>query len=340
MPMTPTHFSPRRILVLHLGQLAEVVLSLPALNALRLRFPGSHITLAATSVGCQVVGMTTAVNDFLSVDSTQLSEVAKPWVLYRWVRFLRGIRQGGYDFTIDLHSYGRTNILAWLARAPVRLAARRQGHSLDLLFNLWPPKEDPRKHLVDRYFDVLRPLGIQPEDRRPRLRPHPDADARVEKRLRQKRHHQGQLLIGIHPSSGDLPYRWPVERFVDLGTRLIHNLEVDLLLLGGPRESKLVRDINRQLPGRTILLDDLTIPEIVSALTSCTVLISDDTGAANLAAAVGTPVLGLGLSFPHTPIGHEHVIIRPGGVISISVDEAFTSASRVITRDRTSTLFQ
>lgn len=340
MPIIPTPFSPRRLLVLHLGQLAEVILSLPALNALRQRFPRSHITLAATSVGCQVATMTTAVNDLLSVDGMQLSEVVKPWVLYRWVRFLHHIRQGGYDFTIDLHSYGRTNILAWLARAPIRLAARRPGRSWDFLFHLWPPREDPRKHLVDRYFDVLRPLGILPEDRRPHLRPLPEATARVEKRLSQKQHRQGQLLIGIYPRAGDLSQRWPVERFVDLGARLIHNLEVNLLLLGEPEESKLLREINRQLPGRAIVLDELTIPELASALTTCTALISDDAGAANLAAAVSTPVLGLGLPFPLTPVGHEHVIIQRGGMTSISVDEAFTAVSRLITRDRTSGLFQ
>lgn len=340
MPIAPTYFSPHRILVLHLGQLAEIVLSLPALQALRQRFPHSHITLAATSAGCQLVAMTTAANEFLSVNSVQLGDIAKPWVLYRWLRFVQSLRQGGYDFTIDLPTYGRTHLLAWLARARARGAARRSGHSLDFLFDLWPPKPDPRKHAVDRYLDVLRPLGIHALDRRPRLRPPPDADAKVEKRLHQKRPRQGPLLIGISPCSGDLSHRWPVERFVDLGARLIHNLDVDLLLLGGSSEAKLIRDINRFLPGRPVVLDDLTIPELASALSASTVLISDDVGAANLAAAVGTPVLGLGLSFPLTPIGSEHVILRPGGVTAVTVEEAFTSASRLITRDRTSTLFQ
>jgi ADP-heptose:LPS heptosyltransferase len=328
-------------LILHLGQLAEVVLSLPALTALRQRFPNSHITLAATVAGCQVVAMTGAVNDFLFVDSTQLSDVAKPWVLYRWIRFLQGLRQRGYDFAIELPSYRRTNMLTWLARLPVRAAMRRPSHSLDFLFNLWSsPKEDPRRHLVDRYFDMLRPLGIQPQVRRPQLRPLPEASARVEKRLGNKRPPQGRLLIGIYPSSGDLLRRWPIERFIDLGTRLIHNLGVDLLLLGGARESKLVQQINRQLPGHAVLLDNLTIPELVSALAACTVLISDDAGAINLAAATNTPVLGLGILFPATPVGHEHVILQRMEMMSITVDEAFTAVSRIITRDRTSTLFQ
>jgi ADP-heptose:LPS heptosyltransferase len=338
--MAPTHFAPHRILVLHLGQLAEVVLSLPALQALRQRFPHSHITLAAMSAGCQLVAMTTVANEFLSVSSVQLSDVANPWALYRWVRFVQSIGRGGYDFTIELPAYGRTNLLTWLARARARGAVPRSGRSLGFLFDLWPPREDPRKHVVDRYLDVLRPLGIHAEDRRPRLRPLPDADAKVEKRLHQKRPRQGSLLIGIYPCSGDLSHRWPVERFVDLGTRLIYNLEVDLLLLGGSRESKLIREINRPLPGRTVVLDDLTIPELASALSAGTVLISDDVGAANLAAAVGTPVLGLGLAFPLTPIGSEHVILRPGGVTAVTVEDAFTGASRLITRDRTSTLFQ
>jgi len=198
-----TPFSPRRILILHFSQLVEVTLSLPALRALRQHFSRSHITVAARPAGCQLIGMTPYANDVSPVSEMDLREAVKPWVVYRWIRFLQDVRHGGYDFTIDFQSRGRTNVLAWFSRAPVRLAARRPG-SLDFLFNLWPPREDPRKHLVDRYLDVLRPLGIEPADRTPRLCSLPDADQRIEKRLANKRYQPGQLLVGIFPGAGVL----------------------------------------------------------------------------------------------------------------------------------------
>lgn len=340
VPIAPTSFSPHRILVLHLGHLAEVVLSLPALQALRQRFPHAHITLATTSVGYQLVAMTPVANEFLAVSSTQLSDVAKPWELYRWIRFLQSLRPGGYDLAVELPAYGRTTLLTWLARARARGAGRRPGRSWDFLLALAPFREDPKKHVVDRYLDILRPLGIHVQDRRPRLRPLPEADAKVEKRVQPKRSRQGSLLIGLFPCSGALSQRWPLERFVQLSARLIHNVDVDLLLLGGFKEAKLIREISQPLPGRHIVLGKLSIPELVSALSSCTLLISDDVGAANLAAAVSTPVVGLGLSFPLTPIGSEHVILRPGDAAAVTVEDAFTGAVRLITRHRTGALFQ
>jgi ADP-heptose:LPS heptosyltransferase len=326
-------------LILHFGSLVEVTLSLPALSALRQHFSHSHITVAATPMGCQLIGMTPYANDVSPVSEIDPKEAVKPWVIYRWVRFLQDVRRGGYDFTIDFQSRGLTNVLTWLSRAPVRLAARRRG-SLDFLFNLWPPKEDPRKHLVDRYFDLLRPLGLQPANRTPRLRTLPDVDQRIEKRLKSKEYQQGQLLVGIYPGAGREVGHWFPELFVDLGRRLIHNLDVRLLVLSGSENSQLAEDISDQLPPQTIFLDDLSIAELVSALTHCTALISDDAGAGNLAAAVSTPVLGLGFPSSMAPIGQEHVVISWGSAAHISVDEVFTAASQLVKRSRTTALFQ
>ncbi|RMG44163.1 MAG: lipopolysaccharide heptosyltransferase family protein, partial [Acidobacteria bacterium] len=269
---TPSHsYPPRRILILHFGQLAEVILSLPAIEALHRRFAHSHITLASTTAGCLVATMTSTVSDVLAVASIDWHEAVKPWVVYEWIRLIQALRHGGYDLTIDFHSVGKTNVLAWLSRAPWRLAARRPGRPLPFLFNLHPPREDVRKHLVDRYLDVLRPLGVVAENRQPRLTPPREARAQIERRLA-SRLQRGRLLVGLHPGQREFSRRWPPAQFIDLGARLIHNLNVDLLLLEGQRRSRWIREIGKQLPIRPIILGGLSIPELAAALTTCSVV--------------------------------------------------------------------
>jgi ADP-heptose:LPS heptosyltransferase len=336
MDKRPTAFSPQRILILHFGRLAEVTLSLPALKAVREHFSRSHITVAARPASCPLIEMTPYSDEITSVHELNLKGLIRPW---RWVQFLQDVRSGRYDLVVDLQSGSRSNLFAWLSPAAVRLAARRPG-PLDFLFNLWPSKEDPRKHLIDRYLDVLRPFGIESADRAVRVRPLPEVDQRVQKRLLNKGYRAGQLLVGLYAGAEDESGRWVLDGFVEVGKRLVHNLDVRLVVLGGPDDSQRAETVRQPLPSETILLNKLSIPELVSVLTRCTVLISDDAGAANLAAAVSTPVVGLGFSLTIAPLGREHVLIRPAALPHVTADEVFTAASQLIQRSRTTALFQ
>ncbi|GEM_PF-833043 len=334
----PSHsYPPHRILVLHFGQLAEVILSLPAIEALYRHFSQPHITLASTPAGCQAAAMTPMVRDVLSLESIEWQEAIKPWVLYAWIRFMQTLRRGEYELAIDFYSVGKTNVLAWLSRAPWRLAARRPGRSLTFLFNLHPPREDVRKHMVDRYFDVLRPLGVVAQSRRPRLTPPRDARTQIERRLATQLRRR-RLLVGFAPGRREPLRCWPPARFVDLGGRLIHNLNVDLLLLERQKRSTWIREMGKQLPTRPVILSSSNIPELAAALTVCSVVVSDDAGIVNLAAAVGTPTLGLGITSWLAPIGRDHLAMEKMPS-AITVDDVFTAVVRLLTRDRTSALF-
>jgi ADP-heptose:LPS heptosyltransferase len=210
--------------------------------------------------------------------------------------------------------------------------------AVDFLAHLWPLKNDRRQYMIERYFDVMRPFGIQPEQHRPVLHPPPDVSAATDKRLSQKGHRRGQLLIGLYPHADDGPRHWPLEWFVELSQRLVHDLDVQLLLLSYSRKHKIIRNIAKSV-AKNITLDGLTMPELAAALTACTMLITDDAGIANLAAAVDTPVLGLGLSASVAPRGEEHIVVQSGRLAS-TLEEVVAAASQIVTRERSSTLFQ
>ena len=152
---------PRNILVLDFGQLGDVVLSLPALAAIRKRFPQARITVAGGSAAALVLEMSGSADRTVAIDRVSLRDGPKLRSLALLARLVADMRRARYDLAIDLHSLSESNLLAYLSGARERVFAQRGGRSLGLLATLRTPWEDLDKHQVDRYLDVLGPLGVR-----------------------------------------------------------------------------------------------------------------------------------------------------------------------------------
>ena len=116
------------------------------------------------------------------------------------------VRHRQFDFVIDLHSFAETNLLGFFSGASKRLFSRRRGRSLDFLANFKPapPVEENNRerHQVDRYLDVLLPLGIKEAERIPRLATRFDDDREIDKLLRKSKAEAGAPLVGLFPGAG------------------------------------------------------------------------------------------------------------------------------------------
>lgn len=336
---------PRKILVIDFGQLGDVVLSLPALSAVRARFPRAHISVAVGRPGVPVVELSGCADQVAGVDRVALRDGPKPLSLWRIARFVREVRRDRYDLVIDLHSLSETNLLGYLSGAPRRLFARRPGRSLDSLSNFRPrpPVEDTKKHAVDRYLDVLGPLGIGQVSRVPRLKPRAEDDRAVEEIFRKERVGQDAPLVGLFPGAGHHSRRWPIGRFAELARTLENNDGLRSLLFAGPEERQLVREARSEFPRSTVLLDRLTVPQLAAALARLAVFVSNDTGPMHIAAAVGAPVVVLINRHPqfscYLPPGERHRVVDAPTIEEITTDAVYASVRSAFVAERAASLF-
>lgn len=337
-------FDPRNILVIHFGQLGDVVLGLPALRAIRQRFPNARITIAAGKPANEVVAMSGCADEIFAVDRVSLRDGNKLISIGRIIKFVQRVRQAKFDFVIDLHSLSETNLLGFLSGAPHRLYSRRHGRSLDYLANFKPrpPAEEESSHVTDRYLDVLKPLDIQNASRVPTIKTNPAGDFAVDALLKKEKAQSGELLAGLFPGAGHVSRKWPLERYAELADHLMRNDRVRVVVFAGPEEREQVPHMRTIFPPNTIFLDRLTIPQLVSAEARLTVLISNDTGPAHLAAAVGAPVVVI-LDVPtpgsFVPHGNQHRLILGADISRIPVDEVYQAAHELLALSRTDSLF-
>ena len=338
-------FDPRNILVIDFGQLGDVIMSLPALRAIRERFPQARITVAVGKPGAEVIDLSRYADATLVVDRVALRDGFKPWSVLRILQIVQHVRRKRFDFVIDLHSLSETNLLGFLSGAPKRLYSRRP-RSLDFLanFNPRPPIEDDhrKRHLIDRYLDVLAPLGIKDGPNVPKLTTRAADDQAIERILRKSKADTGAPLIGLFPGAGHPSRCWPVERFSELADFVVRNDGARVLVFAGPEERALLPAIRTLFPTSTLILDKLTIPQLAAAQARLAVFVSNDTGPMHIAAAVGSPlVLLLDKRAPESylPRAVRQRVIYSSTISQISVEEVYAATRELLAGTRSETLF-
>lgn len=339
-------FNPANILVIDFGQLGDVVMSLPALSAIRERFPYARITVAAGKPSSEIVELSGYADEIIAIDRVALRDGFKPLSIVRILQVVKDVRRRQFDFVIDLHSFSETNLMGFLSAAPKRLFARRPGRSWDFLANFTPKppidRNDPNQHLVDRYLDVLKPLGIKDVARIPKIKPRPEDDRAVNALLRKAKAESGTPLVGLFPGAGHPGRCWPTDRWAELADFLIRNDDVRPVLFLGPEERGAVNDMRRQFPSSTVFLEKLSIGELAAAQSRLAVFVSNDTGPVHIAAAVGAPIVVLiGRTTPHAyiPLATAQRLIFSQGVHTIDVEEVYGATRELLASERMATLF-
>lgn len=305
----------RKALVIHTGGgLGDVLLSRPVVDTL---VQAGYIVdfLARDSTAPALTGHP-GIRELLTIKAKDPG----PGEMKAWGRTLK---RREYDTALLLWSTSRW---AWTLRwagIPNRVG---QDSRLAYSFNFTHPVKirsehgDQDTHWTEILLDYPRALGLTPAPPRVEF-PISDqaaAQARASIESADFGGHRGPL-IGFHSGKGLQlgPDRWPVEHFGKLARELQNSLDARLILTGGPREVEIVQSVAHDLsPGYLNLAGATDVPKLAAIAAQCQVFVCPDSGPMHLAAAVGTPVVGiyaLDEDFPKrwAPFGVPHQIVRP-----------------------------
>jgi heptosyltransferase-3 len=316
--------APRNVLVFRTGQLGDTIVSLPAIHAIRARYPHHRIVLL-TPVQPQgnfvspleILGATKIVSEVVTYTppsnrpATCIHHLAlalkirrlKPEAFFYLRDFPhKNIRRDKFFFKVlaGIHNaYGLAGCKYVFGDRDATGSLVRYPREVDRLLEI-VSMADADVGVCDEVNFAI-PITNKESTRIDMLFQEISAD---------------QLLVAFGPGSKMPSKRWPLDRFIEVGKSLLADFPpAYLIIFGGQEDLPLGEQIKCALGHRVInLAGQLSILESAEALRRCRLYVGNDTGVMHLAAAVGTSCVAIFSSRDHPgrwdPYGRNHIILR------------------------------
>jgi len=307
----------RKLLCVRLDSLGDVLMTTPAIRALRESGPDRSITLLTSSLGQVVAPFIPEIDDCIVYDCPWMK--ASPFASgsARDFEMISALRQRRFDAAVIFTVYSQNPLasamLCHLADIPLRLAHCREN-PYHLLTD-WVPEREPDttcRHEVRRQLDLVASVGARTANERLSFRVSEADRERVKELLRSALRDRARPWLVLHSGASAPSRRYPPDSFSRLADLIVRQLGYQVLLTGTAGEKDLVDFIQEGMAENAVSLAGmLSIGELAALLELSPILISNNTGPVHIAAALGTPVVDLyALTNPqHTPWTVEHKIL-------------------------------
>jgi len=296
-----------RILIVRLSAVGDVIHGLPVLNALRDRFPDAFLAWVVEQRPAALLEGHAALDELVTLPRGWLKSPAAVWQLRRRLRALHP------DATVDLQGLAKSAVAARLSGARQRIGfGDEKGRELSTWLNNCLVRTSTR-HIIDMNLELLRPLGIEsPAVRFDIPEREPDRQA-AEVAVRQAGVESGFGII--NPGAGWPSKLWPPERFAAVARWLGESVRLPTLVVwAGAKERAWAEEIVAGSAGHARLAPSTTLTELAALARRARLFVGSDTGPLHLAAAVGTPCVGLYGPMPaerNGPYGPQHMALQP-----------------------------
>ena len=291
----PTGDVPRRILILRLERIGDLLMTLGAIEAVRSRAPDASVHLVVGSWNASLARLVPGIDSHETLDVPWLARQDAGDSTGALARRAWAWRARGFDLALNFEPDIRSNLLLALSGASRRIGFSSGGGGAFLTHALrFAPSAHTAANAL-RLVDAALPVAAaEPGSRYPRLSV-PD-EARREAHRLLGHADAGRLLVGIHASGGRPSKQWHLDRFAAVATRLARDLSATIVLTGTAGDRPLVDRILALLPPDVPRLDvagaiELTV--FAGLLEQLGLFVTCDTGPMHLAAALGTPVVAL-----------------------------------------------
>ena len=298
--------APRRILIVRLSAIGDVIHGLPVACALRNAMPKAFIAWAVEGRAGDLLEGHPALNEVVRMPRGWLKSPSQ-------VRRLRAcLKSLDFDTTIDLQGLTKSAICARLSGAKRRIGfAKPDGREISpWLNNQLVTATSP--HVIERNLELLGALGISDATVEFKL-PETPADAATAAAIVDRQQLAGGFAI-VNPGAGWPSKLWPADRFAAVARHLSNRHRLPTLVVwAGEAERQLAETIVAGAPGAAAIAPATSLTELAALARRARVFVASDTGPLHIAAAAGTPCVGLFGPMParrNGPYGSQHIAVQ------------------------------
>jgi ADP-heptose:LPS heptosyltransferase len=293
-----------RFLICRLSAIGDTVHTLPLANLIKQRWPEAFVAWAVEKGPAQLLKGQRSIDEVVVVPKGFLKSPQELWRLSARLRALK------IDVALDPQSLTKSATLGLLAGAPRRIGFTAPiGRELGPWINneLLAPREP---HVVRRYLEILRPLGVHASERDVQFDLPSDAAAEASIDTFLTSVGLTNRFAVVNPGAGWDSKVWPAERYGQVASGLPIP---SVVVWAGDKEKAWAETIVRHSGDKAILAPATSLLELTALVRRAMLFVGSDTGPLHIAAAVETPCVAIfGPTRPEVcrPYGSGHTVLR------------------------------
>lgn len=284
----------KKILLTRMKYIGDVVLTTPIIRTLREAYPDAHISYLGDANAVSLLQNNPFLDEIIPFD------FSKDTILYQ-VKMYMQMYKGKYDLTIDLYSNPRSALMSFATRAGMRIGG--DSKSRGKLYTHRISDDGIVKSAIDYHYMSLKPLGIMPRYYTTEI--YLTDEEKIEARLYLKALgiDGSKKIAALHPG-GTWPAKlWQKEKFAELAS-ILSEKNISVILTGGNNDANVVEYVRSN--SNAVSIGNISLRMVSAVYSHCNALVTNDCGVMHIAAAVGTPTLGIfgpgqeNIWFPYT----------------------------------------
>lgn len=285
-PEIPT-LGRQKILLIRLRRIGDIIMTTPAISALKKAFPQASMTYIVEEPYRRLVEGNPNLDRVIAIDKKQH--------LRDFLRLLRLIRNEDYDVVIDFHGGPRAWWLTLLSGADFKVGYKVKYRGF--AYNIAQPRGSKNGfiHSVENHLNLIRALGVDPKS-------PPSLDlpqAQESERLRideffKENKLEGAKVIALHIGAGNEFRDWGTAHWADLADRLARMPQVKVVLIGAEADRPAEEEIRARCRVPLLsLVGKVNLIELKEMLSRASLFVGPDSGPMHIAASASTPVVAL-----------------------------------------------
>lgn len=289
--------------------MGSVVMTEPAIRALKEANPQAKISLLTSPSGAQAARLLSCIDETIVYEAPWQSSTPKTHTSDIDQALIENLKVRNFDAAAIFTSYDQSSLpavmLSYMSDIPLRLAHARENPSQ--LLTHWAEEVEPEKtirHEVRRQLEMVALAGCHVSDERIRLKLSEEAHHKLTRKLSKRNFESTRPFFVVQPGAPADSRRYPAEKFSEVIRELWRQTGWRILLTGTHSERALISEVisEASVPCEN-LAGELDLEEFAALLSRASALISNNTGPVHLAAGLRTPVIDIyALTNPqHTP---------------------------------------
>ncbi|MBI4845694.1 MAG: glycosyltransferase family 9 protein [Candidatus Omnitrophica bacterium] len=261
----------RRILIVRNDRIGDLILSTPAIRALKETFPGAQIDLFIKQYTKDLVAGNPNVNKLIIEGKDDLV--------------------GNYDLALALHPGFKQNMLLFKSKANIRVGYAGWGGGFFLTHKVKDDRDKRIRHEVESALEITANIGAKTKDKRLEVSVLREGEEFADKFLKDNSLF-GKIIV-IHPGARQDYIRWEKHGFAEVADKLIIEHKVKIVLSGNESEKGLVEEVAFLMKEKPVMAVGLKLTELVSLLKRADLFIGNSTGPMHIACALGIAVVAI-----------------------------------------------